>query len=733
MQKLKARTAGIVAWPVSIFLVALATLLTAQPAAAAPTTYNVTSTACTGAGSITEAMDKANTNPGEDTISFTPGLVVDFRNCPPNPAPPDPINYFTLQAKESVIFEGNGAKLFGEVIWLDQSGINRAGQDCAKFGNGDRIIAVTPGFITVGVVNKDNADITVTVRELNMEGLSAVAVIQNNASLVMEDLTLKKIYSQPSNACQTPAISAGPGANFSAYRTVWNGIWNDGRALGGIPANGAIGSFGTPGRGNLTIEDSLFVTTGEAGAISWDGQAGSEVNIVSSRFDDAGGIAISGAATSNVVNSIWSDYGLRPGLDDRIVNLSTGEMNIIASTLLFGSVNCDGICEGEASSRGRVLSDINGGAKINLIQSAIGVTDPDQGPVQTKLLDTGLAGDPLPGFSADVYTWIQPTALQDADALKAVTFQPDLLTEPPGLLTFPAFSFNQATRATPLVPGELIDIVTDAVCDDNNQANDGANPLRNPIDGSCITEDALGNPRVDGNNNRNSGAVQLSESPHLSVVGVGDGTVGLIWTKPTDLIGTITGYNLYYGEVGGAFIDPPIMITDPDTLTYQATGLTNGTEYQFLVVSVVDGAQSQFASNLVTATPQGVPELDCTMAVPSSATLWPPNHSMVSIDVLVLAPGDSPVTVSIDSIFQDEPVNGLGDGDTSPDAEGIGTRTASLRAEREGGGNGRVYTVSFTASLNDGEKCEGSVTVGVPHNPKWDAVNDGPLFDSTQP
>ena len=605
MHRSESRPAGIVALTMSVFLVALAAVLTAQPAAA--DTYTVTSTACVGTGSITEAMTLANTNPGEDTISFTPGLVVDFRNCPPNPAPADPKNYFTLQATESVIFEGNGAKLFGEMVWIDGNGINRAGQDCAVAG--DIIQALTPGFITVGVKGNDNADITVTVRELNMEGLSAVAVIQNNASLVMEDLTLKKIYSQPGNACQTPAISAGPGANFSAYRTVWNGIWNDGRALGGIPSNGAIGSFGTGGRGNLTIEDSLFVRVAEAGAISWDGQAGSEVNIVSSRFEIAGGIAISGAATSNIVNSIWSDFGTRPNLDDRIVNLSTGEMNIIASTLLFGSVNCDGICQGEAGSAGRVLRD-NLGAKINLIQSAIGVTDPDQGPKQTKLLDPGSAGGA--GFSADVYTWIQPTALQDADALKTVTGQSLLLTDPPGLLTLPSFSFNQATRATPIFPGELIDIVTDAVCDDNNQANDGANPLRNPIDGSCITKDALGNPRVDGNNNRNSGAVQLSESPHLSVAAVGDGTVDLIWTKPTDLTGIITGYNLYYGEVGGAFIDPPIMIIDPDTLTYQATGLTNGTEYQFLVVSVVDGEQSQFASNLVTATPQGPFDVDRT-------------------------------------------------------------------------------------------------------------------------
>ena len=600
MHRSESRPAGIVALTMSVFIVALATLLTAHPAAAAPETYTVTSTQCEGDGSITEAMGLANANPGEDTISFDADLVVDFRNCPPNPAPADPKNYFTLQATESVIFEGNGAKLFGEMVWIDGNGINRAGQDCAVAG--DIIQALTPGFITVGVKGNDNADITVTVRELNMEGLSAVAVIQNNASLVMEDLTLKKIFSQPDDGCVQPAISAGPGANFSAYRTVWNNIWNAGRAIGGVPSNGAIGSFGTGGRGNLTIEDSLFVRVAEAGAISWDGQAGSEVNIVSSRFEIAGGIAISGAATSNIVNSIWSDFGTRPNLDDRIVNLSTGEMNIIASTLLFGSVNCDGICQGEAGSAGRVLRD-NPGAKINLIQSAIGVTDPDQGPKQTKLLDPGSAGGA--GFSADVYTWIQPTALQDADALKAVTFQPDLLTEPPGLLTLPAFSFNQATRATPLVSGELIDVVVDAVCDDNNPSNNGANALLHPINQTCITEDALGNPRVDGNNNRNSGAVQLSESPHLSVAAVGDGTVGLIWTKPIDLIGEFTGYVLFYRETGGSFTEIPI--DGPDTLTYQVTGLTNGTEYEFLVDSFVDGGLGEYVSNIVTATPLSPP------------------------------------------------------------------------------------------------------------------------------
>ena len=51
-------------------------------AAAVGTTYTVTSTSCTGPGSITEAMAKANADPGEDTITFTPGLQIDAAQMP---------------------------------------------------------------------------------------------------------------------------------------------------------------------------------------------------------------------------------------------------------------------------------------------------------------------------------------------------------------------------------------------------------------------------------------------------------------------------------------------------------------------------------------------------------------------------------------------------------------------------------------------------------------------------
>jgi hypothetical protein len=46
-------------------------------------------------------------------------------------------------------------------------------------------------------------------------------------------------------------------------------------------------------------------------------------------------------------------------------------------------------------------------------------------------------------------------------------------------------------------------------------------------------------------------------------------------------------------------------------------------------------------------------------------------------------------STAIASIFQDEPVKEKGDRNSSPDGAGIGSETASLRAERSGSGDGR--------------------------------------------
>jgi hypothetical protein len=56
-----------------------------------------------------------------------------------------------------------------------------------------------------------------------------------------------------------------------------------------------------------------------------------------------------------------------------------------------------------------------------------------------------------------------------------------------------------------------------------------------------------------------------------------------------------------------------------------------------------------------------------------------------------------------------------------------------VRAERAGGGNGRVYHIFFTASDGNGGSCSGIVNVGVPHDLGRGRVpvDGGALYDST--
>lgn len=124
----------------------------------------------------------------------------------------------------------------------------------------------------------------------------------------------------------------------------------------------------------------------------------------------------------------------------------------------------------------------------------------------------------------------------------------------------------------------------------------------------------------------------------------------------------------------------------------------------------------------------------CAQAKPSVALLWPPNHKLETIAILnVTDPDNDPVGIKITAITQDEPVNGLGDGDTAPDGFGVGTTQAQLRAERSGTGNGRVYAISFMADDGKGGTCTGQVAVGAPHDMGKGKVpvDDGQNYDST--
>jgi len=99
--------------------------------------------------------------------------------------------------------------------------------------------------------------------------------------------------------------------------------------------------------------------------------------------------------------------------------------------------------------------------------------------------------------------------------------------------------------------------------------------------------------------------------------------------------------------------------------------------------------------------------------------LWPPNHQMIPVTVTAKATDlcDMNTACKIVSVRSNEPVDGLGDGDTQPDWEITGNLTVKLRAERAGSGNGREYTIAVQCTDASGNRSEPkSVTVMVPHD-----------------
>ena len=132
--------------------------------------------------------------------------------------------------------------------------------------------------------------------------------------------------------------------------------------------------------------------------------------------------------------------------------------------------------------------------------------------------------------------------------------------------------------------------------------------------------------------------------------------------------------------------------------------------------------------------------ISCDNASLTNGVIWPPNHKMVEEDIMDVSSGAGAVTIQITSIYQSEPVNALGSGNTAPDGiianstDSTIPSIAYVRAERAGPGTGRIYIISYTATDTGGNQCSGSLTVNVPHDQGqgYTPIPTGSWYDSTK-
>ncbi|MGZ5565853.1 MAG: hypothetical protein ACXWKG_02460 [Limisphaerales bacterium] len=108
--------------------------------------------------------------------------------------------------------------------------------------------------------------------------------------------------------------------------------------------------------------------------------------------------------------------------------------------------------------------------------------------------------------------------------------------------------------------------------------------------------------------------------------------------------------------------------------------------------------------------------ISITSASASPSVLWPPNHKLVPVTISVATTG-SPATCRIVSVSSNQPINGTGDGNTSPDWVITGDLTVLLRAERAGNiKTNRVYTITIECADSFGNTVRQNVFVTVPHD-----------------
>jgi FtsP/CotA-like multicopper oxidase with cupredoxin domain len=160
---------------------------------------------------------------------------------------------------------------------------------------------------------------------------------------------------------------------------------------------------------------------------------------------------------------------------------------------------------------------------------------------------------------------------------------------------------------------------------------------------------------------------------------------------------------------------PGIVFDDATSPTPGAVFPPGSTE---VMLTVSDGELQDSDAVDISVVDTVAPEIDVSV---DPDMLWPANHKLVNIEATVTVTDacDPDPGFTLDSITSSEPDNGAGDGNTTGDIAGasIGTADTSfqLRAERAGGGTGRTYTVSYTATDDSGNTSLPAITeVNVP-------------------
>jgi CSLREA domain-containing protein len=587
--------------------------------------------------------------------------------------------------------------------------------DGPDFNKGDGVCSSGPQHVctlraAIEEANAHSGDYTINFSVTGTIQLSAMLpVITSNITINGPGARSLILRLDTDNQQRILTIQSGATVNISGL-TVTNGHAQDGGRGGSGDVGGGIANFGT-----LFLRDSTV-------SGNRSGNAFDNTSIVGNGGGAGGGIYNDRGATLTVLNctvsgnqagdggrSLQSDgHG---GAGGGIANFGT--LNLVNSTV-SGNSSGSSPRDGKGGAGGGVFSD----GPLTLLNSTIASNtaagiDSGGGGVAVRTATIGsniIADNDAPSGCPDVngnFNSLGFNLVETADAIipnvdipcASINAGPDgdLIGVDPQLQ--PLASNGGPTDTHALNPNSpAIDKGKNFATDSNN------NPILTDQRGSprpVDLNDATYPDAADGDGS-DIGAFEVQPPPnHPPVASCQDVTL----YADSNCSATVG-----VGDVNGGSSDPDA--GDSITLSFNSssvvTSATLGLGDHTVTLNVTDthGAQSSCTAtvHVVDKTP---PTISGASASPN--TIWPPNGKLVDVVVSYsTADNCSPVNSTL-SVSSNEPTS-------AGDMIVVDNHHVRLRADRLGGGSGRVYTITIKATDASGNSSQKSVTVTVPHD-----------------
>ena len=211
---------------------------------------------------------------------------------------------------------------------------------------------------------------------------------------------------------------------------------------------------------------------------------------------------------------------------------------------------------------------------------------------------------------------------------------------------------------------------------------------------------------------------------------VSDGSHTTTRTRTVNVVDTIApvitmnGANPMTVNCHSGFTDPGATANDSCAGNVPVSSASNvnpnapGTYH--ITYTATDGYNTSTATRTVIVVDSGLP----TITLNNQAhEMWPPNHKYETFnltDFVVSASDGCDTSININNVViskvtSDETENGNGDGNTLNDIViAANCKSVQLRSERDGGGDGRVYTITFRVKDATGNVATATAKVTVP-------------------